>query len=199
MKYFFAILAIQIILGCGNELVSYPKSYTFSHVDQSEEGLFVLNTPTSAISIPVNTGTYGVYRLDFLEESREIIKFIFDLQEIELLSEDMVRIHIITDEAVIDTIVTYTMDDENIIIEALADTDLIYYDSEEDAFILCGFTSAALPGPNANTGLPHYNHYNVEDCLEGGDLNDHLDYVLDINEYAPLDTIILFITKFIYK
>ena len=199
MRCLFKLLIACILYGCGKDSVTYPKSYTFSHLDQSEEGLFVLSSPTVGVSLPVNTGSYGTYRLDLMEESSESIKFIFDLQEIELLSEDMVRIHIITEDFVIDTTVHYTMEDENIIIEALADTDLIYYDSAEDAFVLCGFTSAAIPGPNVDTPGSQYNQYTIEDCLEGGDLNDHLDYFLTNNDFVALDTVLLFITKFIYR
>ncbi len=123
----------------------------------------------------------------------------FNLQEIELLTENTVRIHIITEEEDLDTIVTYTMQDEEIIIEALSDTDIIYYDSDNDEFVVCGFTSVAIPGPNVINPGPVYNHYNVEDCLENADLGDHLDYLLVNNDFVTLDTIGLFITKLVYK
>lgn len=198
MKYFLIFSFISILASCGKES-DYPRSYTFSHVDQSDEGLFLLSSPTSTTILDPNTGSYGENRSELKVETKETIKLIFDLQEIELLSENTVRIHIIIDQVNIDTIVTYSKEDKNIVIEALADSDLIFYDSENDQFVVCGFTTIALPGPNViNPGPPYYDVL-VEDCLEGGNLNDHLNYILSKDNYVALDTIGIFITKFIYK
>lgn len=199
MKYILFISAIIFLISCGNEEDSFPKSYTYSHMDQSQEGLFLLNTPENAISMALSTGLYGAYREEWKEQSAELMQVAFNLQEIELLTENTVRIHIITDEEELDTIVSYTMQDEEIIIEALSDTDIIYYDSENDEFVVCGFTMVALPGPNVLNPGPIYNQVIVEDCQEDGGLGDHLDYLLGNNDFVALDTIGLFITKLVYK
>lgn len=189
---------IILCTSCGKDKISYPKSYTFSHVDQTEEGLFLVIENNNATELDRNSGTYGQAREDILEESAESIRPIFDLQTIELLSENMVRIHIIIDEEEIDTVVDYTQEGNNIIIDALSSSDVIYYDQDEDQFVVCGFTTIALPGPNANQGSQYY-QINVEDCLEEGDLQDHLVYSLDQYDLEILDTVAIFITKIIYK
>lgn len=132
-------------------------------------------------------------------ESKEFIELIFNLHEIELLSENMVRIHMTIDEEEIDTIVTYTKDDKQIIIEALAGSDLISYNESEDEFVVCGFTTYAIPGPNVTNPGPPYFQFNIEECQEGGDLNAQIDYVIASYDYKSLDTIGIFLTKFVYK
>ena len=199
MKHLIIIFLALIILSCGKDSISYPKSYTFSHLQEFPEGLFLIGNPTNPITLPLNTGTYGANRLALKAQSAEIMQQIFDLQEIELLTENTVRIHIKLDDEELDTIVTYTVEDEEIVIQALEDTDLIYYDKEEDQFVVCGFTTFALPGPNVQNPGQHYYAAFIEDCLEGGGLNEHLDYALTQNSYMPLDTIAIFLTKFIYK
>lgn len=200
MKFILITIFAIFFLSCGKDSnISYPKSYTFSYLDQSDEGLWLLGTPTNPISLALNTGTYGTYREDLKIEVHDFLKEVFDLQLIELIDESTVRIKFQTPDALVDTIVTYTMEDKEIIIDALEDTDIIYYNSDNDQFVLCGFTNIALPGPNVLNPGPLYNTPNTEDCQQGAGLGDHLDYLLSNNNYASLDTIAIFITRFIYE
>ena len=161
--------------------------------------MFFVTSPNSASELNLNTGSFEGAWPSLKQDSEDFIRVAFDLQEIELISDDRVRIHIITDDVVIDTTVSYTVQDEEIVIEALSDSDLIYFDSEDDAFIVCGFTTASIPGPNTINPGPHFDFWSIEDCQEGADLMGHLNYVLDKYDYTALDTIGLLITKLIYK
>lgn len=198
MRQLFPVL-LMLILACNLDNVSYPKSYTFSHIDQSEEALFLITSESTATELDVNTGQYGTAREYVREVSAEALQIAFDLQEIELLSEDMVRIHILVDEEVIDTVLTYTKEDEEIIIEALSGSDLIYYDSDEDQFVVCGFSSVAIPGPNTLNPGSHYNQIIAEDCQENATLLQHLFHFTDQYSIETSDTVGILVTKMIYK
>lgn len=198
MRLLFSVLLVFSI-ACGKNNESFPKSYTFSHIDQEEEALFLITSEATATELDVNTGQYGEARDYVREVSAELIQVAFDLQEIELLSEDMVRIHILVDEEVIDTVVTYTKEDEEIIIEALSSSDIIYYDSNEDQFVVCGFSSVALPGPNTTNPGSHYNQIIVEDCQANATLLQHLFHFTDQNSVEVFDTVGILVTKVIYK
>ena len=199
MKYYIFLFIAIMLLSCDKDPdIQYPKSYSFSHLEETPEGLFWLQSPTIPVSLPVNTGSYGMYRVELKQQSAEFIKYIFDIQEIELLSESTVRIHIIIDEEEIDTIVNYTVEDEKIYIPAFAGTGLFEYNEEEDQFELCGFTTIGIPGPNVQNPGQQYSA-NLEDCLEDASLNDYIDYVLDKYDFETLDTVAVFVTKFIYR
>ncbi len=193
-----AALFLILCLGCDKDDDQYPKIYKYSHQDQSNERQWVLSSTTNGNVIDVNTGTYGAYREEFKEQVAEGMKLSFELKQIDLLSDNMVRIQIQFEEEFLDTTVTYTMEDENLVIEALGDSELIGYDENADEFFVCGFASAVIPGPNVVNPGQQYNQYTVQECQDDATLEDYLDYVLSQDPYLPLDTVVIFITKFIY-
>lgn len=93
-----------------------------------------MNSPSSGTSINANVGFYGQYRQELKDESAESIKYIFDLQQVTLLSDDMLRIQIKVEEELIDTTIMYTIVDEQLVSEALAGTNIISYDEAEQPF-----------------------------------------------------------------
>ena len=185
-------------LGCGKDDDQFPKTYKFSHTDQSQERQWVLDSPLSGSEIDVNTGSFGGYWGELKADVLELMLVAFELKQIDLLSENMVRIQIQFEEEFLDTTVTYTIEDENLVIEALGDSDLIGYDEDADEFYVCGLFTAVLPGPNVQNPGQQYFQYDVEECQDDADLDDYLDYVLGLEDYMALDTVGIFITKLVY-
>lgn len=199
MKLLLWICLAAILVGCDSTDINYPKSYTLSHIEHAPEGLFVLTSISDYTPIDVQTGSYGMYREETKALVEEFIVVAFDVREVELLSDDMVRIHWFTEDEEIDTIVTYTMEDKEIIIEALAGSNLLVYNSEDDQFEVCAITQIALPGPNVFNPGQEYNNFDVSECLPNYNPEDYVEDALVDFQYAIGDTIGVLITKFIYK
>ncbi|HZV68056.1 MAG TPA: hypothetical protein VFG10_00860 [Saprospiraceae bacterium] len=200
LKYCILYLLFLSIMACGNDTsISYPVSYTFSHTEEGIEGLFLINNPTSGTPIAVNTGEWGEERSDIKAFTLEFMQEIFDIQEIILLNEDQVRLHIISDGEELDTTVNYTMEDEEIIIAALDSSNLISYNSDLDQFELCGFTYGGIPGPNTINPGQQYGIVHVQECIKNYDLQDYLNFLLNQHDFNTLDTIGMFEMKVVYK
>ncbi len=194
----FGITLLMICMGCGKDDEQFPKTYKYSHTDQTQQRQYVLTSPLTGSEIDINTGSFGAYWGDLKEQALEIMLVAFELKQIDLLSENMVRIQIQFEEEFLDTTVSYSIEDENLVIESLGNSDLIGYDEEADEFYVCGLFTAVIPGPNVPNPGQQYNQYDVEECQDGANLNDYLHYVVGLEDYMPLDTVGIFITKLVY-
>lgn len=199
MRIVFILAIVISLIGCQKDKAEYPKSYSFARLDQNDESLYVVSANNTAVPIDLNTGTYGLYREEIKQQSSELIESAFNIQEIVLLSENMVRLHILFDEEVIDTVLSYTKQDEQIIIEELAETDFFEYDPDNDRFLLCGFTTVAIPGPNTPNPDSKYNIPIIEDCIDNASAESTIAHVLNTNDFVVGDTIGLLFTRFHYE
>lgn len=200
MRYFSIFCLLIVSVSCKkDESLSYPKSYTYHSTQQNHEGLFLVSHNNRVIPISLETGSYKTFKEDLKLEVAEAMQMIFDIHEIELLNENTVHIHLTIDEMIIDTVVSYTLEDGDIIIEALHGNDLFSYNADEDQFELCSRTQFALPGPNVLNPGQEYNQFGVSECLVDHDPEAYAQLMLDEIGYQPLDTLGVFITKFIYN
>jgi len=198
MKIFIPILCIVILSSCSKEdAQSYPVSYTFHHVDQSDEKLYVVDA-INLDTIPVNTGTYGVEREGFKTFIQDYLLMAFDLKEIELLSEDSLRIHVIAGEEEIDSVFSYSTVNGSIVIDSIQGG-LLTYDKDSDQFIVCGVTTFVLAGPNVQDPGIIYEDFSIEDCTPGYSNEDYARDILTENGLLSLDTIGVILTKFIFQ
>jgi|SRR6187401_2868434 len=198
MKIFIPIVFVFILSGCSKEDTnSFPVSYTFHHVDQSDERLYVVDG-INLETIPVNSGTYGIERDSFKSFIQEFMLVAFDLREIELLSEDSLRIHLFVDEEEIDTVVSYSTVSDSIVIDSLQGG-LLAYDKAADQFVVCGVTTFAIAGPNVQNPGVIYQQFNLDGCTPGYSNEDYATDILVDNGLLSLDTIGVILTKFIFE
>ena len=199
MKFLILSVAVILFFSCKkDEEVAFPKSYTFKHRDQSDEALYLVESSFSFSHIPFNTGTFGTEK-DFIKTSiNDLMQTAFDLKEIELLSEDSVRINFFIDAEEFDTTITYSTVDGNIVIDSL-EGGLLAYDKLTDQFVVCSVTTIALPGPNVpDPGIEYYVLY-VDGCSPGYSKDLYINDLMGSFTYEPLDTIGIILTRLYYQ
>lgn len=200
MRNLYCLFLSLLILGCDkDDNIQYPKSYTYQQTIQSEEGLWVVTTSDQADPIPLSSGTYGQYGEDLKDEVAFTMNEILNIHLIELLDENSIHLHMTFDEEVLDTIVNYTIEEKEMIIEGLEGIQLFYYNADEDQFEYCSKTQFAIPGPNVVNPGQQYDLYTVDECLTDHDLDDYLANMLENFAYTQGDTLGIFVTKLIYK
>ncbi|MBK9981740.1 MAG: hypothetical protein IPP15_04845 [Saprospiraceae bacterium] len=203
MKIFLFVSFVVVLVACGkddnNPVSPYPVAYGFDHIDQTNEGLYVVTADNSLSGLPTSTGLFGQYKDSLKTELQKVIASNLDLQEIELTSETELRFHYIYQGHSVMTPATYTIVNGDIIIADSLFNDIVSYDKVADQFNLCGVTAFALPGPNAIFPLgPPYFQFNVETCIDG---HANRDYAMDLlisKNLKPMDTIGVLVTKYIY-
>lgn len=200
MRILCYLLFILLFLGCDkDDNIQYPKSYTYQETIQAEEGLYVVTASDHAEPIPLSSGTYGQYGQELKDEVALVMGEILNIHLIELLDENSIHLHMTFDEEELDTIVNYTIEEKEMIIEGLQGIQLFYYNVDEDQFEYCSKTQFAIPGPNVINPGQQYDIYSVDQCLADHDLDEYLATMLENFSYAQGDTLGIFITKLIYK
>jgi len=104
--------ALICLTACGDkDTIKYPRLYTYSHVEQDDGQTYVIDANGDADPIPTPGGAYG----DFIDSLEQFIintqKEFFFIEEFELLSESSVRFKGLFDQVLLDTTLTYTMQD----------------------------------------------------------------------------------------
>ena len=179
--------------------IQYPKSYIYKETIHPEEGLYVVIANDHAMSIPVTAGTYGQNRQTFKENIAENMREILDIHLIELLDEHSIHLHLTYDEEELDTVLSYTLEEKEMLIEGLQGIQLFDYNAAEDQFELCAQTQFAIAGPGVHNPGQEYHIFYTNECLEDYELDDYLATMLGNFSYTPSDTLGIFITKLIYK
>lgn len=195
-------LLISAITSCKKESAgNFPRSYDFSSISNEEEQLFVLSSPTTATTIPITTGTWGEYREELHADVEDFLSNNFRVEEITLLDEEKIRLRLNIDDVEFDTVVNYTVDAGEILIDGLSGlgSDLLTHNPDQDQFELCGYLAAAFPGPNVISPGSYYNQSIFNNCLTDHTIEDYLNLMLAEDDYKVLDTIGIFVTRFIYK
>lgn len=199
MKYCILLASLTLLFGCGNDPdTKYPVLYTLDHFDQTDEGHYLVVDSDEVSSIPTNIGSFGANKDELKQEIRDFFEIAFNLKEVELISEDSLRIHFIIDEEEIDTIVNYSMINDSIVIDSL-EGGLLSYDKDEDQFIICGVAVFALAGPNVADPGPEYYNFVVTECLPEVSNQGYALKLLGENDFVSLDTVGVILTRLIYK
>lgn len=199
MKYLFFSLVIISFLSCSkDDNKTYPITYTLDHIEQADESLYLVESPTGLATLSPNLGSYGANKDELKQEVRDFFTIAFDLREVVLLSDDSLRIHYFIDNEEFDTTVKYTVIQDSINIDSLQGG-LLTYNKASDEFIICGVTEFALPGPNVTNPGQEYYQFNTNECTPGFSNHDYAIELLSGFEYAPQDTLGILITKYIYK
>lgn len=199
MKYFVLLVMISFLLSCSKEEdKTYPISYTLDHIEQSDEGLYLVESSTGLTNLPSSLGSYGASKEEIKQEVRDFFTIAFDLREVVLLSDDSLRIHFFIDDEEYDTTVNYKVIQDSINIDSLQGG-ILTYDKEEDAFIICGVTSFALPGPQVTNPGQEYYQFNTIECTPGFSNLDYAIELLNDFDYAEQDTLGILLTKYVYK
>ena len=203
-KLFYLLLLIPFI-ACDKDddndpINPYPITYSFDHIDQDDEGLYLVNANKSLTVLPTNIGLYGAHKDSLKTELQPEILSNLDLQEIELTSDTTIIFHYIYQGHPVLTPARYTLDNGQIIISDTLFSDLVQHDLEANEFVLCGVTPFALPGPNAFFPFgPPYWEFNTEECMPGFTNQDYAEQFADIKDLQPLDTVGVLLTKYIYS
>jgi len=199
MKYLVLLLMIVSYLSCGkDENKAYPITYTLDHIEQSDESLYLVDSSLGLTNLSSSLGSYGANKEEIKQEIRDFFTVAFDLREVVLLSEDSVRIHFFTDNEEYDTTLNYTVIQDSINIDSLQGG-LLTYDKKEDAFIICGVTSFALPGPNVTNPGQEYYQLNTIECTPGFSNKNYAVELLNGFDYTSKDTLGILLTKYVYK
>jgi hypothetical protein len=197
---FLSCIGFLLICSCGKEdSINYPRSYTFDHAEQNEEGLFVVDNNDDPVPIAVTTGTWGDGRQELKDDVLFFFQELFVLHEITLLDETRARIHMTVEEEVTDTIISYTREEGEIILNGLQGINLFNYNTDLDQFELCSRTQAAIPGPLVNNPGLAYNQYDTDMCRDGYQLEMYIQRMIEDYNYLIGDTLGIFITNLIYK
>jgi hypothetical protein len=205
MKILLFLLLITTFIACGkddddNTPSEYPKHYTFNHVDQTDEGLYLVTSPTTVSDLPTNIGLYGAYKDSLKTELQKEVKSMLDLQEIEVVSASELKFHYVYQGFTVVTPVNYSTVNGEIVFADTIFNGLVSHDKANDQFLLCGVTPFALPGQNAVNpfGAP-YLQFSVQECVPGRTNRDYALEYLDRKDLQPQDTIGVLVTEYIYK
>lgn len=197
MKHLSFLIAALLLHGCNdNDNVSYPKLYVFSHVNVEEGKQWVVGQNEQITELPVTTGTFGGF-YDTLDQFivNSFMDFFF-IEEIELMSEDMIRLKMRVNSELWDTTFSYTYEDEQLVIGALGNSNLFSYDDSSDSFALCASVSGAINGPNPILDPLAY-HLKIEEC--NGTLEALVMDLLAHHIYQPEDTLACYMPRLVYK
>lgn len=206
MKHLILIFALISFIACHKDddnptpTTQYPISYKFNQIDQTDEGLYLVTSPSTLSDLPTTIGLYGQYKDSLKTELQKQIKAQLDLDQIELTSDTTLLFHYTYQGHPVATPVSYTIEDGQIIIPASIFQGLVSYDKAADQFLICGATPFALPGPNALNpfGAPYF-QFNPKPCVEE---HSNRDYALDFliaKHLQNLDTVGVLITKYVYS
>ncbi len=203
MKHITLVLFIITVTACNkddNAESKYPKFYRFDHVDQTDEGLYLVTSANAITGLPANIGLYGAYKDSLKTEIQNELDSTLDLQEIELVNSTELRFHYTYAGYDVVTPVTYSTLDGEIILASTLFNGLVSYEKTTDQFFLCGVTPFALPGPNALFPFgPPYFQFNTQECNVG---HSNISYAIDFlteTVLQPMDTMGVLVTKYIYK
>jgi len=199
MKWISGISIILVLFGCKKDPESiYPILYTLDHIEQSDEGLYLVEGADQVASLPTNIGFYGIYQEQVKVDVLEAFRLAFDLKRIELLNEDSLQMKGFIDNEAFDITLGYERVDGAIVIDSLEGT-LLTYEKDDDQFVICGVTKLPIAGPNAiNPGPPAYLIVSSE-CLPGYIIEDYAHAMLEEYAYPPLDTLGVFLTRLVFK
>ncbi|HEX5111759.1 MAG TPA: hypothetical protein VFV79_02860 [Saprospiraceae bacterium] len=205
MKYLILILVVASIIACHKDdddstPSGYPITYTFHHIDQTDEGLYLVTSPTTLSDLPTTIGLYGQYKDSLKTELKKYIESQIDLDSIELTSDTTLVFHYVYLGHPVGTPVKYTVNNGQITIAQSLFSGVIGYDKSNDAFNICGAIPIALPGPNAQNpfGSPYF-QIQAKPCIEG---HANKDYALDFliaKHLQNMDTVGVLITRYIYS
>lgn len=200
IKYLSLASILLILFSCSKDpKSSYPVLYTLHHIEQSDEGHYLVETEDDISSLPTNIGSFGSYKGDLKLDILEGLRIAFNLKEIELLDEDSLRINGFVDDEEFDLKLGYSVSDGNILIDSLEGT-ILTYEKEDDQFVVCGATVFALAGPNvSNPAGPDYFLFSSSECPPGFVNEDYAYKLLSEYTYQPLDTLGVILTRLIYK
>ncbi|HUR32089.1 MAG TPA: hypothetical protein VMZ69_11710 [Saprospiraceae bacterium] len=198
MKKIFYIILALFIISCKDERNEFPKSYTFDRIEQTDEGLYLVEDADQLSSLLVTSGTYGAYRDTFKSDMRELIEIAFNVIEIELLNEDSLFFHYAIDNTEYDTTLAYTNIDGEIVIDSLTGT-LLHYEKNDDEFAVCGVTTFALEGPNSTDPSIDYGKFLATWCTNDLSNQDYAYRLLNEFEFGAQDTIGVLLTRYLYK
>ena len=205
MKYLIMILVVAGIIACKKDddnvtPSNYPVSYTFHHIDQTDEGLYLVTSPTTLSDLPTTIGLYGQYKDSLKTTLQQYIESQIDLDSIELTSDTTLAFHYVYQGHLVTTPVNYTVQDGQIIIPASLFQGLIGYDKTTDAFSICGAIPFALPGPNAQNpfGSPYFK-FNPKPCVAEHTNRDYAQDFLIAKHLQNMDTVGVLITRYVYS
>ncbi len=199
MKYLVFTSSLLIFFSCSKDpKSSYPVLYTLEHTEQSDEGLYLVENADDVSSLSNTMGSFGAYKNDLKIEILDGIRTVFNLQEIELLDEDSLRINGFVEDEEFDLKLGYAVIDGDIVIDSLEGT-ILTYEKEDDQFVVCGATVLALAGPNVSNPGPDYFAYTVSECIPQFTNEDYAIKLLEEYPYQPLDTIAVILTRLVYK
>ena len=178
----------------------YPINYTFDRIDQSDEGQYRVNADSTLTDLSTDIGLFGAYKDSLKTELQETVVENLELEGVEIIDEDDIKLHYLLHGFEIVTPVKYATVNGDIVLTDTNQLGLISYDKVLDEFALCGATPFALPGPNAVNpfGLPYLN-FNVNQCVEGHTNRQYAEDYLAITPLYPLDTIGVLITRYLFK
>jgi len=205
MKNIILILLLGCIIACHKDddnptPTVYPISYTFNHIDQTDEGLYLVTSPNTLSDLPTTIGLYGQYKDSLKTELQKQIKAQLDLNEIELTSDTTLVFHYMYMGHLVATPANYTINDGQIIFIAPLFQGLVTHDKATNQFEICGATPFALGGPNAaNPFNAPYLQFNPKPCVEG---HSNKDYALDfliVKHLQNMDTVGVLITRYVYS
>ena len=199
MKLTLGICFLLVLLGCKKDPESvYPIVYTLDHIEQSDEGLYLVEGADQVAALPTDIGFYGVYKEQVKVDVLEALRLAFDLKKIELLDEDSLQMKGFIENEAFDITLGYERVDGAIVIDSIEGT-VLTYEKDDDQFIICGVTKLPIAGPNAiNPGPPAYLIVTSE-CLTGFTIEDYAHAMLEEYAYPSLDTLGVFLTRLVFK
>jgi hypothetical protein len=196
MKALILFSTSLLIISCSDpNPQSYPKLYQFSHVDVSEGKQWVVQNNEVTSEITTGTGTFGNFydTLDqFVVNTAHITFFI---EEIELISEDMIRLKFFVDNVSYDTTLSYTLTDQELIVDVIGDANYFKYDESSDEFQLCVSINGAINGENPLIDPSAY-FLHVQECDLG--MSDLLTQMKVLHDYVPGDSVGIFFPQLVY-
>ena len=205
MKFLILILAIASIIACHKDDDDptpsiYPINYTFHHIDQSDEGLYLVTSPSTLSDLPTTIGLYGQYKDSLKTTLRQYIESQIDLDSIELTSDTTLVFHYVYLGHPVQTPVKYTVQDGQINIPASLFQGLIGYDKTADEFSICGAVPFALPGPNAQNplGSPYFK-FNPKPCVAEHSNKDYAIDFLIAKHLQNMDTVGVLVSRYVYS
>lgn len=199
MKYLALASSLLILFSCSKDpKSSYPVLYTLDHIEQSDEGHYLVENADNISSLSTTIGSFGSIKDDFKIEILDGMRTAFNLKEIELLDEDTLRINGFIDDEEFDLKLGYSVSDGNILIDSLEGT-ILTYEKDDDQFVVCGAAVFALAGPNVSNPGPDYFAYSVSECPPQFVNEDYAFKLLSEYPYQPLDTLGVILTRLIYR
>ncbi len=199
MKYLTLASSLLILFSCSKDpKFSYPVLYTLNHIEQSDEGHYLVENAVDISSLSTTIGSFGSIKDVFKIEILDGIRTAFNLKEIELLDEDSLRMNGFIDDEEFDLKLGYSISDGNILIDSLEGT-ILTYEKDDDQFVVCGAAEFALAGPNVSNPGPDYFAYTISECPPGFVNEDYALKLLSEFPYQPLDTLGVILTRMVYR